>query len=360
LGLAKDAITTLESRKYSGMRALAELPYFELTGDGLLRLKLDDLGPGIDGHTHFAGNSLAGPKPDLSIRHPATKYYLATDSPFLMTNYMGQNDSEQDVANIMQNLLGMLTPEGSPFAKTHTIPNLIAEMDLLGIEKAVVLPISYGMPYGDDMTEWYADAIEKSGKASRFILCGAVKPTLPGAAERVRNLKLMGVKGIKIHPNMALFKPNDPLAWACYQQCSDLGLPVLAHSGLVGKEVDDPSKFMGYTGLHADMHNFIEPIAAFPDMRLVLCHAGGLQNDMAADLAHKNKNIWLDIQGQSVGNIRNMIKMAGPEKLMFGTDWPFFPEATLLARLLLATEGDKKVRRMLYYENAARFWGISI
>ena len=208
-------------------------------------------------------------------------------------------------------------------------------------------------------TEWYADiAIEKSGKADRFILCGTVKPTFPGAAERVRNLKLMGVKGIKIHPNMALFKPNDPLAWACYQQCSDLGLPVFAHSGLVGKEVDD---FPNSWGIRAFMPicTILLSLSGIPGHAPVLCHAGGLQNDMAVDLAHKNKNVWLDIQGQSVDNIRNMIKVAGPEKLMFGTDWPFFPEATLLARLLLATEGDNKVRRMLYYENAARFWGSS-
>ena len=43
---------------------------------------------------------------------------------------------------------------------------------------------------------------------------------------------------------------------------------------------------------------------------------------------------------------------------MFGPDWPFFAIATLLARLLIATEGDNTVRKMSYSENAALFLGL--
>jgi hypothetical protein len=351
--------SAFQQRTYPGLRSLTELPYFEWTDGGLLRLTVDDLEDGIDGHAHFATNALAGPKPDLLLRHPATKYYLDVNSPIKMNNYMGQNNTEQDVTNMTESLLMQLTPAGSVFTATHTIPNLIAEMDLLHIKKAAILPIVYGLPYGDDMTEWYMDSIEKSKYADRFIVFGGVKPTLPSAIEKIRQLKLKGVKGIKVHPNMALFTPNDKLAWAFYEECAQLELPVLAHCGLVGKESADPTKTMGYTGLHADIKNFVEPIMAFPGLRFVLCHSGGLQNDLAIDLARKNKNVWLDIQGQGVENIRNMIRQVGPERLMFGSDWPFFAIASLLARLLLATEKDRTVRKMIFSENAARCWGLT-
>jgi uncharacterized protein len=351
-------VSPFEQRVYPGLRSLAELPYFEFTHDSLLKLTVDDLDGGIDGHAHFATNGLAGPKPDLQLRQPETKYFLHVNSPIRMDNYMGQNNTEQDINDMTQSILMQLTPEGSAWTETHTIPNLIAEMDLLHIDKAVILPIAYGFPYGDDMTEWYMDSIGKSIYKDRFIVCGSVKPTLPDAIEKVKQYKLKGVRGIKLHPNMALFTPNDSLAWAFYEQCSQLGLPVLIHCGLVGKEVIDTTKTMGYSGRHADAHNFVEPVQAFPNLRFVLCHAGGLQNDLIIDLAAQNKNVWLDTQGQSVENIRTMIRKLGPERLMFGSDWPFFAEASLLARLLIATEGDKKVRKMLFSENAARFWGL--
>jgi len=85
-----------EQRIYAGLRSLAELPYFEITDKGLLRLTVDDLNNGIDIHVHFALNALAGPKPDLLTAHPETKYYLNVNSPISMTNYMGQNQTADD------------------------------------------------------------------------------------------------------------------------------------------------------------------------------------------------------------------------------------------------------------------------
>jgi len=45
--------------------------------------------------------------------------------------------------------------------------------------------------------------------------------------------------------------------------------------------------------------------------------------------------------------------------LMFGSDFPFYPVATVLARMLVATEKDKVVRKMIFSENAKRFWNIA-
>ena len=66
----------------------------------------------------------------------------------------------------------------------------------------------------------------------------------------------------------------------------------------------------------------------------------------------------LNIQGQIVDNVRRLIDELEPGRLMFGPDWPFFAIATLLARLLIATEVDNTVCKMLYSENAARFRGL--
>jgi uncharacterized protein len=349
---------TFANRTFAGVKALTELPYFELTSTGLLRLTLDGLDQGIDGHVHFALNALNAPKPDLLASTPETRYYMSTSSPISLQKYMGLNQTQEDLDNTVMSMLNMLTPAGSSMTVTHTIPNLIAEMDLLNIAKAIVLPIAYGFPYGDDVTEWYTDAIEKSGKSNRFIILGSVKPTQPASIEKIKQFKLRGMKGIKVHPNISLFTPDDKLAWAFYEECSRLQFPLLIHCGLVGKEIEDSVKTMGYTGRHADIKYFGEPISAFPGLRWVLCHAGGLQNEQAIAIAKANKNVWLDIQGQSVDNIRRMIDELGPERLMFGSDWPFFAVATLLARLLIATESDTSVRKMLYSENARRFWGL--
>jgi len=74
-------------------------------------------------------------------------------------------------------------------------------------------------------------------------------------------------------------------------------------------------------------------------------------------IAKKHKNVWLDIHGQGVNRVQAMIKELGPERLMFGSDWAFYPEGSMLVRMLIATENDNTVRKMLFSENAKRFWG---
>ena len=349
----------LKKKAYDGMKGLANLPYFEITEKGLLRLTVDGLDGGIDGHTHFALNSLTGGQPDLLKPHPETRYYLPPDIESSLYVYANQNATPEQKKAMSGEVINSLLPGGSDLTDTHTLPNLLAEMDLLGIEKAVVLPIRYGWIFGDDMTEWYRTTIEQSGAQDRFILCGGIRPIDDDATEEIKKYKETGLKGIKMHPNMGRFYPDDKAAWPAYEACGKHDLPVLIHSGRTGYKEKTTFGLKLYTEDYSDLLHFEEPIAAFPNVRFVLCHAGALQNELAISYAKKYENVWLDIHGQGVDRIQAMIKELGPERLMYGSDWAFYPEAVILARLLIATASDHMVRRMLFSENARRFWKIT-
>ena len=347
-----------KQKAYMGLRGLAKYPFFEMTDNGLLRLTVDGLEGGIDGHTHLALNSFAGGEPDLLKSYPHTQYYLPPDIQTSLYVYANQNNSREEKKAMGRIIMKSVLLGGSPVTDTHTIPNLLLEMDLLGIEKAVVLPVHCGWPFNDDMTERYIEAIYRSGKQDRFILCGSVKPTLEDAVQSVEDYKAKGLRGIKMHPNFARFYPNDKSAWPVYDACDKLNLPVLIHSGRTGYKEKRTFGMKLYTEDYADIQNFEEPIAAFPSVRFVLCHAGALQNEQALQIAKNHKNVWLDIHGQGVHRIQAMISELGPERLMYGSDWAFYPGATILARLLIATENDLIVRRMIFSDNARRFWEV--
>lgn len=349
----------MQKRVYEGFKGLTDLPYFEMTSRGLLRLTVDGLDGGIDGHTHFALNGFAGRKPNLLKAGTRTEYYIEPHNKLSLNGYMNSNQTPADKQKMTKTTMLQLLPFSNAVTSTHTIPNLLAEMDLLQIEKAVVFPIKFGFPVGDSMTEWYCDAIEKSGKKDRFIVCGSVKPTAADAPQQIDAYKKKGLKGIKLHPNFSRFHPSDKAAWPAYEAAQKNDLPVLIHCGRTGQEPKKGIAKMVYTEDYADIKNFIEPVESFPRLRFVLCHAGALQNEEAVAIAKKNQNVWMDVQGQSVKNIKKMIRELGPEKLMFGSDFPFYPLATVLARTLVATEKDNKVRKMIFSENARRFWGFA-
>lgn len=347
-----------DSRYYNGLKDLAALPYFEMTPQGQLRLTIDGLDGGIDGHTHLALNGFAGGAPDLLKSSPRTEYYLPPDTGGSLDVYINQNAGAEDKKRMTRIIIDSITPGGSDVTETHTIPNLLAEMNRLQIEKAVVLPIRMGVPFGDDMTERYINAIQSSGQQERFILCGGIKPTLDDALDKIDAYHRRGLKGIKLHPNFGRFYPNDSRAWSSYERCGTYDLPVLIHCGRTGFKERKTLGLRLYTEDYADISHFREPIEAFPETRFVLCHSGALQNEEAIRIARDNRNVWLDIHGQGVTNIRTMIRELGPERLMYGSDWAFYPESLMIARLLLATEDDLSVRRMIFSGNARRFWGI--
>ena len=258
---------------YRGIQGLAELPYFKPAGEHNLRCVIDDIAGGIDGHTHLALNCFLGPHPDLLARPGDTRYYLGMNDWISLECYMNKNQTQHVRRMMREALTDMIMPWGSRVTATHTIPNLIREMDLLGIEQAVVFPIATGMSIGDNMTERYRDAIQRSGYDSRFILCASVKPTEPDAADKVRHYHAAGYRGIKLHPNFSRFYPDDPKAWPCYEAMAECGLPVLIHCGRTGQEPKGGIGAIVYSEAYSDISHFEAPVAAFPGLKFVLCHA---------------------------------------------------------------------------------------
>jgi len=44
--------------------------------------------------------------------------------------------------------------------------------------------------------------------------------------------------------------------------------------------------------------------------------------------------------------------------VVYGSDWPFYPQAIGIAKVLIATEGDERRRRAVLHDNAARILGL--
>ena len=53
-----------------------------------------------------------------------------------------------------------------------------------------------------------------------------------------------------------------------------------------------------------------------------------------------------------------MIARGPTDRIVFGTDWPWYHQAIGLAKVLLATEGKEQVRQQILYGNAARLLGL--
>ncbi len=339
---------------YRGYRGLAELPWFELDGDGNVRCVAKDVPRAIDMHAHLGMALFTAPDVDLQARTPRVRHMLDCDAedpgcPLDLDVYANANFSASDLNALRRMAVAQFTI-GSSAAATHTIPNLLAEMDAMRVEQAMILPIAFGLPFGDDLTETWTAAIRQAGVERRLLPGASVFPRDPEAVEKLRRYAAEGARAVKLHPNAQRYYPDAPEAMPIYEECGRLGLPVCLHGGRAGIEPERVHRYM--------LPRHYEPmLSRFPDVNFVFLHSGARDMAGMVPLAERYPNVWLGIHGQGVSALAEILERVGPHRLLFGTDWPFYSLAMSLAKVLIVTEDRPGARWAMLRGNAQRLLG---
>ncbi len=329
---------------YDSLLDLARLPWFSAEG-GRLSVSDESVGPIIDVHTHLALAYVRPMQLDLYRESSETQHYLPSCCRIDLDVYVNRNFTEDHLKALNKDLIyGSLTRGG--MRATHTVPNLAREMDELGVIKSVILPIDF--PY---ISRNYAHAAEAAKRDEHILAFGSVHPYTPRAHERLDEQVHEGALGIKVHPNVQCVRPDDARARQLYRLAGERNLPILIHCGPVGIE---PA-----LGRYLTQVRWYERgIAENPRTTFILGHAGALQFDEALALQRKYPNVWLETSSQSLSNLRAIVARADPDRVAFGSDWPFYHQAIPLAKVLIATEHDPELRSKILYRNAARMLGL--
>jgi len=170
-----------------------------------------------------------------------------------------------------------------------------------------------------------------------FIGFGSVDP-LKGdrAVSELDRIAELGLKGVKLHPSLQAFAPNEEQHWPLYEKCQELGLIVLFHTGTSGIGAGQP----GGQGIRIDFARPIwldAPAAAFPDLKIIAAHFGYPWHlELLAMALHKT-NIYIDISGWAPRYIPTevMRDMKGrlQDQFVFGSDYPFIQPQRCLDEL---------------------------
>ena len=203
---------------------------------------------------------------------------------------------------------------------------MIAEMDEGGVDKSVILLGDYALRLGDgvftpeaenrihgELMRTYSD---------RLIAYFGIDPRRLGSADVFqRAVNEWGAKGLKMHPAVGYY-PYDRTAYPLYDICTAHDLPVTFHTGPMHSPM-----FSRYT----QPVQFDEVAANFPDMTVILAHAGQDSWPEALNMARMYPNIYLELSMwqrkvkymdefvYALDKIRNVI---GIERILWATDFP--------------------------------------
>ncbi|WP_174297104.1 amidohydrolase family protein [Sphingomonas bacterium] len=294
---------------------------------------------------------------------------------------------------------GKSPPDGMPATPSWSENEALAAMDRLGIAKAYLSISSPGVHLGDDAdARVLARAVNDEGARlkrqhpDRFgFFASTPLPDIDGAlAEIARACDELHADGVVFETNFHGLYLGDPELAPVYAELDRRGAVLFLHPtgspcGCFPTPHGDTRKIsLGYP---IPMLEFIfdttrtvtqmivsGTLVRYPNIRLVVPHAGaalpvlasrietqmelGLKPDPAAprDIHAALRAMWFDLAGSPVPDqLAALLRVADPDHLLYGSDWPFTPVAVcerLLDRLLVTNLIDDGLRSRIMETNA--------
>jgi predicted TIM-barrel fold metal-dependent hydrolase len=177
--------------------------------------------------------------------------------------------------------------------------------------------------------------------------------------EEIEARRTEGARGIKLHPAAQRFYPNDERLSPVYARATELGWPVIFHSGAFALGPGATTQ--------ASLENFPPLLKAFPKLTVVLGHMGFGEFETCARIAAEFPNAMFDCCFVINGTDPNPavsdaaavqgFRWTGIDRVMFGSDYPWLDPALDAARIERLPLSDREKRAVLR-ENAERVFGL--
>jgi predicted TIM-barrel fold metal-dependent hydrolase len=172
-------------------------------------------------------------------------------------------------------------------------------------------------------------------------------PRLPGYLEEAeRFLEHPKFLGMKLHPLIDGYHPNEPAVHPLMKLLAERRLPVLIHCG-------HPIYTLPWS---------IEELAVqFPGVPVILGHMGHgnvIYINASIDVAERNANVYLETSGMPMHTkIKEAVERVGPDRVLYGSDAPFHHPAVEILRVQVSGLEPELVDRILGANGRALFLG---
>ena len=174
--------------------------------------------------------------------------------------------------------------------------------------------------------------------------------------EARRAREFLGLRGLKLHPGLQKFAPNDDRFYPLWAAAAELGLVCLFHTGMMGTGAGLPGGG-GYKLKYVNPLLLDDVAADFPSLEIIMAHPGWPWQPEQLAMARHKANLYIDLSGWSpkyfpgelVQNMNGLLQ----DKCLFGSDWPFLSPERWLADFAALPIGEA-VRRKILRDNARR------
>ncbi|MDR1001223.1 MAG: amidohydrolase family protein [Clostridiales bacterium] len=200
-----------------------------------------------------------------------------------------------------------------------TPDNLISLGDEAGIDRFVIFSAAQTASQVASINDYISGVA--AAHPERFTGFGSVHADYD--ANEIERIQALGLKGVKLHPDFQSFNIDDDRMLPMYARMEGK-LPVIIHAGDYRYQWSHPRRVARV----CDM---------FPRLTVIAAHFGGWSLwDLAREFL-ENKRCYVDVSSSIMflGNRRakELIRVYGAERVLFGTDYPMWNPKEELERL---------------------------
>lgn len=214
--------------------------------------------------------------------------------------------------------------------RDNTPEKILEVMDRMGIDQ---ICISSMTAIWGDVERGNEETMAVVGRyPNRFLGYVVVNPRYPGSLltelERYRNVP--GMQMVKLHPFVHDYPVTGRKYQPVWEYCQERDVIVLSHTQGADRNC---SPLM-----------FDTVARTFPRVTILLGHMGVTHQglDEALEVAAQHDNLYLDITSSfsPFGSIERCVREVGADRVLFGSDIPFFEQAVNFGRVAYARISD--------------------
>jgi predicted TIM-barrel fold metal-dependent hydrolase len=222
-----------------------------------------------------------------------------------------------------------------------TAEDLLRHMDGFGIDRSVLIPFP--------VVEDYRAAHDEIGAAvrhwpDRFAGCACLYPFLPPAQfqdELSRCSEELGFRALKLQPQYHGLNPLSRHSDFFFEAALKRRMALVVHTG-AGAPFALPSLY-------------IAPARKFPDLKIVVGHAGGgVYAGEAIVAAMVCSNIYIELSSLMPHHIAEVLSNVPTNRLMIGSDLP--ESISTEIGKILSLHVDERSKEDILWNTAARFF----
>ncbi len=228
-----------------------------------------------------------------------------------------------------------------------TVKDLFKLGSKTGIDHFVVQSVATTPAQVRSINEFIAREAEAAkGKLTGL---GTLHPDSESIEEDMEHLLSLGLKGVKLHPDIQDFKIDDYRNLKIYELCEKHGIPILMHTGDNRYDRSNPNRLCPI-------------LEIYTDLVIVAAHMGGYSVwEEACEKLKDFPNVYVDCSSSFAflkpEVAEKIIKAYGADKVLFATDYPMWEPRKEL-EYFMGLNLTEEEREKIFSKNAELVFGI--